>query len=153
MGRHYNVAPRYTPGSPAMVSQEVAERVAKEEAAFIKTALSGRWGERHQARAARLGLSGIVELRVERRDHWEVTDLCTGARFRCLFPETLRKRGWIPFADLRSWEKKLVENDPPKETEDHTRAWFQIRVVPFDSFPTGHIIQVYTPEPLTTLGK
>lgn len=147
MNSHCHVAPRYTPGSPALVSLEVAERTAREEREFIEHALGGVWGEERRAEAERLGLRGIAEVRVERRDHWEVRDLCTGARFRRLFPEKLRKLKFRTYADLRDWERRLVDGDPPQDMPDYRRkGWFRVEVAPFRSFPTGHRITVYRPE-------
>jgi hypothetical protein len=108
MRGHFNVAPRYTPGSPAMVPEDLARRVAEEEKKFIQHALEGAWGEEQKQRAERLGLRGIVEMRIERRDHWEVEDLCTGEKFKRFFPEKLRKLGWTPFEDMPPWAKKQI---------------------------------------------
>lgn len=149
MGSHYNVAPRYTPGSPALVPRDVAERVAHEEKRFVEHALSGAWGERNKAMAERLGLRGIVELRTERRDHWEILDLCTGERFKRLFPDKLRKLGYRTYQELQGWERKLLDESPPGDVPDYRdRGWFKVEVVPFGSTPTGYRIDVYRPEPL-----
>jgi len=78
---YHNVAPRYTPCSPASVSGEIALRVAAEERDAFPHYLDGLCGEREQQRAQTLGLGGIVEERWERADCWIVTDLITGARF------------------------------------------------------------------------
>lgn len=81
MGRRnvtFQVRPRYTPGSPAMVDAATANRVAVEEREFIKHALEGVWGEEQKARAEKLGLDFIAYAMVERRDGWYVEDLITG---------------------------------------------------------------------------
>lgn len=148
MGHHYNVAPRYTPGSPALVSREIAERVAKEETHFIQHAMEGAWGAEHQARAGRLGLAGIVELRVERRDHWEVTDLCTGERFKRLFPEKIRKLGFRGYCDLETWEKALVDEKPPVMEDYRTKGWFKIEIDFVNGYFSGYRVVMYEPEPI-----
>lgn len=58
---HYNVNPRYTSGSPAMVDRETAERVAAEEREAYSAHITGIYGEPRRAMADREGLSGIVE--------------------------------------------------------------------------------------------
>ena len=63
---HYNVAPRYTAGSPAIVDARTAERVAAQEKNAIVSILESYEGERAAERARRLGLRGIVECRTER---------------------------------------------------------------------------------------
>lgn len=81
MSFHYHVAPRYTPGSPAQVDREIAELVASDECEAYQHALQGRYGKDQQTRAQKEGLRGVVELRVEQRKSWKVTDLCTGETF------------------------------------------------------------------------
>ena len=109
---HFNVAPRYTPGSPALVDEGIAVRVALQERSSIVHVLDGMEGEKNQKRAERLGLRGIVEYRVFRgsgkKEGWEVTDLCTGEKLFRLSSEALRKLGWTAYAELDEWQKKLV---------------------------------------------
>src|SRR5262245_50457146 len=59
-GEWYEVAPRYTPGSPALVEPGTAARVAEHERKSYLTARAGIYGSEEQARAERLGLAGIV---------------------------------------------------------------------------------------------
>jgi hypothetical protein len=62
MNPYYNIRPRYTPGSPAMVyDNPTASRVAKSEKAFYEEALTGIMGAELKERAEREGLKGIVE--------------------------------------------------------------------------------------------
>jgi hypothetical protein len=70
--------PRYTPGSPGMVSEQQAYRVAYEERAAFEHCKTGVYGASLQARAQRLGLSGIAERRIEHGGGWLVIDLVTG---------------------------------------------------------------------------
>lgn len=78
----YTVYPRYTPGSPAQVPEDIAKRVALQEAECFKRALEGVYGEAMQAQANAQGLVGIVGHFVDRNrgKYTERTwlDLCTG---------------------------------------------------------------------------
>jgi len=64
----YDVAPRYTCGSPALVSRRTGEGVAKDERDAYERHLEGLYGEEGKAKAMRLGLSRIVWTRV-REEH------------------------------------------------------------------------------------
>lgn len=76
---HYQVNPRYTPGSPAQVDIPTAERVAKQEREHYEIALSGVFGQDEEHKARTLGLKGIVENiheeRHGRQNGWRVYDL------------------------------------------------------------------------------
>lgn len=78
---YFNVHPRYTPGSGAMVDEATAKRVALEERHFYDIATSGAFGEADMAKAATEGLKGIVEKIREHKGGWMVTDLITGDTF------------------------------------------------------------------------
>lgn len=95
-GRNYRVAPRYTPGSPALVDRATAERVAREERAAYDRILSGRYGAHAEtiADAKARGLGGIVE--EQHVKAWSIVfvDLLTGARGE-------RKAGGKPKAGRR----------------------------------------------------
>lgn len=78
---HYNVAPRYSPGSPALVDRETAKKVALDEEDAYFFAMEGRYGAEKQQRAETEGLKGIVEALVETRKGWDILDLLTGDRF------------------------------------------------------------------------
>ncbi len=56
----YNVAPRYTSGSPAMVPFDTALRVAEQEHAAWHSLVGGREGEARQAHAENHGRDRIV---------------------------------------------------------------------------------------------
>lgn len=146
MPTYFHVAPRYTPGSPAQVDESIALKVAEEEKHFIEHALEGTWGEANKVRAEQLGLRGIVEARTERRDHWEVLDLCTGERFKRHFPDKIRKMGFQAYDNLANWEKKLIDENPPKDIPDHKKASYRILVAPFLTFPDRYDIRAYKPE-------
>lgn len=78
---HYNVAPRYSAGSPAMVDERTALRVAEDEKDAFEAALCGVYGEAAMEEALALGLGGIVELRHEVGRGWRCEDALTGRRF------------------------------------------------------------------------
>jgi len=150
---HYNVAPRYTPGSPSLVDGKTAERVAKEETRFIEHALSGAWGEKQKERARLLGLRGIAEQRVERgtgrKRGWEIHDLCTGERFFRLCHEALRALGWRMYNDLATYEQAEVDKNPPTDIEGfREKGWFKVEPAMTSGFPAGWTITVYRPEKL-----
>ncbi len=154
--RHYNVAPRYTPGSPALVPERIAMRVAEEEKLAIKDVLDGFHGSERQKRAQNLGLRGIVESRICRGSGkklgWEVVDLCTGERFFRLSSEALDKLGWREYRELKVWEQKLVDEQPPLDIQNPHRAWYRFAPKRRDmSEWPGWTITVYRPEPLESL--
>lgn len=78
---NFYVAPRYTAGSPALVSESIARKVAADERNAYETTLEGAYGERFAAEAKRDGLGGIVEEQVEFSKGWHITDLITGRRY------------------------------------------------------------------------
>lgn len=61
MRPYWNVRPRYSAGSPAMVDERTALSVARDEQEEYKAALDGIYGAKEASRARELGLSGIVE--------------------------------------------------------------------------------------------
>ena len=75
----YNVAPRWSAGSPAQVGEQTAREVVRDERAAHERALEGAYGPERAARAADLpyALRGIVEQRHEHADGWLVIDLLT----------------------------------------------------------------------------
>lgn len=89
--RHYNVRPRYTPGSPSGVPEETAMKVAADEKKAYERTLTGVYGEEERAKAEKEGLLGIAEEVVERRKHWDVRDLITGETYTRPFPDSLRE--------------------------------------------------------------
>jgi hypothetical protein len=74
----WNVAPRYTAGSPAMVDATTASRVAAQEQDAIAGYLDGSCGEANRAMAEQLGLGGIVWRSLERRQTLVSQDFITG---------------------------------------------------------------------------
>lgn len=153
---YFTVAPRYTCGSPAMVRQEIAERVALEEKRAYEHVLEGLEGEARKAKAERLGLRGIAECKWEKgagkKHGWEVEDLCTGERLFRLTPEALHKLGWKRYDELDNWERRLVDGDPPKDVPDPKNAFYKLtadRHSGIVGFGHGYRVEVYRPELLT----
>lgn len=104
---HYNVAPRYTCGSPAMVPERIARHVAQEE--FSSYWRAAEWtDDPDHARAKDLGVAGIVEHRTERANGWEVLDLITDAvTFRPFAARELREHVAHCPACYRAPERKI----------------------------------------------
>lgn len=79
---YFNVAPRYTTGSPAMVKDETARQVAKQESSAYKRHLSGTYGDSAKEFAERTGLRGISYLTTERGKWMWVQDIITNELFK-----------------------------------------------------------------------
>jgi hypothetical protein len=75
---YWNVAPRYTAGSPAMVDEVTARLVAKQEKHAIIGVLEGSCGEELRKQAEQLGLAGIVWSSMELGKATVIIDLLTG---------------------------------------------------------------------------
>lgn len=82
----YNVAPRYSAGSPAMVDQTTAERVMAQERCCHRRALTGIYCADQQRIAETQGLADIVWTTLERGAtlyrHDLLTDVTTQRRIR-----------------------------------------------------------------------
>ena len=79
---HFSVAPRYTCGSPAMVSMETAVRVAVEEREAYEQCLDGVMGEELQRTARARGLANIAYARWEKGSKvWRLDLLAGGDAF------------------------------------------------------------------------
>ena len=76
----YNVAPRYSCGSPALVDHKTALDVKYYEEIFYGYAMEGLMGEEWKAKAESLGLSWIVEERTMYARHYLAFDLITGEK-------------------------------------------------------------------------
>lgn len=74
----FNVNPRYTPGSPALVDSYTAQRLMRQEQAVYDEMIKGLYGENKKAEALRLGVRGIVEEIWEFRGVLMYRDLLTG---------------------------------------------------------------------------
>jgi hypothetical protein len=108
MARHrsyFDVRPRYAGGSPAMVPQETAIRVAAQEKEAYAAHLEGVYGEADQKQAQRMGLSWIVFEWWEQGKTLVRVDLITGDRLQIRINETM----YDPCP--------IYSNDMPKFTE------------------------------------
>jgi hypothetical protein len=93
----FDVAPRYSPGSPALVDQPTAEKVMRAEREFYAHALEGIYGVEEQQKAKRMGLEGIVVQRWESATQVHTLDLMTDARSsRPLTEKPARRRTPLP---------------------------------------------------------
>lgn len=77
----WNVAPRYSPGSPAQVDFATAQQVAADEQRGYEYALRGVYGEEQQAQARERGLDRIVWSQQEIQNCWRVQDYLTGRTY------------------------------------------------------------------------
>lgn len=77
---YYQVNPRYTCGSPAMVPEDIALKVAKEEREGYQDALTGIYGDEAKHRAESLGLDGIALRYVCKYNKLHYYDLITNRK-------------------------------------------------------------------------
>lgn len=109
---YYNVAPRYTAGSPAMVDQDTALRVVDQERQAYEYTMAGARSPDAARQAAADGLGGIVEEVTERADCWLVTDLITGEQYVRMFPaqETEARRKMRAFRLRAKYHREVKES-------------------------------------------
>ncbi len=123
----FNVRPRYSGGSPAMVPEHIALRVAQQERDSFEHDLEGIHGEQKQKRAKILGLSGIVYAQKEsgrgKKFRWHRWDLITNEETRHLDDEGLRRDGYVPFVELP--ERNRVAIALTGDERDYERRWFK----------------------------
>lgn len=115
---YYNVAPRYTGGSPAMVTGPTAAMVAADEREAHRRALTGVYGDAERDRAERDGLRGISEYVREVAGCWLVHDLITDEHYVRPFPvygETPLREG-TRLARLRTRHGLPLQRDLERET-------------------------------------
>lgn len=79
---YYQVNPRYSPGSPAMVPENIALEVKTNEMEGYKNCLEGVYGEDHKQYATKMGLGGIVLKYFEKNGKLCFLDMITGRRFQ-----------------------------------------------------------------------
>ena len=129
----FDVRPRYTPGSPGLVDEATAQRVAKEERESYEHALTGIVGDAEKARAEKLGLRGIVQWKQEKgsgkKQGWDVVDLVTGENLWQLCAEALYKLGWRSYHDLDAYGRSLVDQVQPADFEDYKKGWYKIEAL------------------------
>lgn len=104
----YHVAPRYTPGSPAQVDHETADRVAREEASAF---LAGPAEEER-------GIEGIVYATTELRGTMFVEDLMT-QQWYAVPLKYWQGHQWYARTDRARFEIKEHQPDSPRDA----RIW------------------------------
>lgn len=91
----FEVNPRYTAGSPAMVDETTADKVLMEEQRGYSHALTGIFGSEEQERAQRCGMEGVVWSWTEHYRSVNVHD--RGA---------VQQRTFRSFDEYRAWTAK-----------------------------------------------
>lgn len=117
MNHYYNVKPRYSPGSPAMVDAPTAAMVANDEKDGHERTLSGVYGDEAREKAEKDTLRGLAERVTERSDCWLIQDLITDEVYIRPFEvsgETAVRQS-RRFGKLRSKYGLPLESDLPKE--------------------------------------
>lgn len=125
----FHVRPRYTPGSPAMVHDNIAFKVAKEEADAIEAALEGAWGEDHKKRAETLGLDGIAYVMFEkgngRQFRWHVWDLITNVETLRHHQNEIYRLGYSRYEHLPEGVKARIRQ-PGCHCPDYDREFYKV---------------------------
>jgi hypothetical protein len=121
------VRPRYSAGSPAMVSDAIAFQVAKDEKLDYEHALEGIYGEAQQKRAKILGLRGTAYLMAAKSGsgknfRWLIYDLVTGEYFHRHHDLAIEKMGFTPFAQLDELSKQKI-NETGRESDYDRTYW------------------------------
>jgi hypothetical protein len=123
-----HVRPRYSPGSPAMVSFEIARQVACDERRDYDHALDGSYGEAQKKRAELLGLRGIAYLMMEhgsgKNFRWYVQDLITGECFIRRHDRDIEALGFKPFEALP--EKVRADLNKTGREWDYRRTFWKL---------------------------
>ena len=125
----FHVRPRYSCGSPAMVSEAIALRVAEDEIRCHSQALEGAYGPMLKMRAEALGLSEISYTLTEsgsgRNFRWLLHDLITGEHKLRLSDEELQRQGFTRFPNLSAYfQQKIVE--PGCYVLDYDRNFYKV---------------------------
>lgn len=138
----FHVAPRYSGGSPALVNEKTALRVAAQEKESYEHALDGTYGEAQMWRARVLGLAGIAYAAFEkgagRKFRWHRWDLITSTYTIHLHEADLHDQGFVAFNQLPAWSRK-----------DHPHAPYEADVRHLYYRLVGGHIEIYAPERVT----
>lgn len=119
----YTVHPRYSCGSPALVDEKTAYRVARHEWAAYQEAL--RDGS---TRAKAIGARRIVQRLHERRAGWVAYDLVTGETYAWPRYESFGTRGWREYVELTQAQAAWLWRRRPEwaeEARSRGREWFR----------------------------
>lgn len=120
MHNYFNVRPRYSPGSPAMVDGPTAAMVANDEKDGHERTLAGIYGDDARTKAEGDTLRGLAERVTERSDCWLVQDLVTDE----VYIRPFEVQGESPlrqsrrFARLRTRYGLPLESELPTKKED-----------------------------------
>jgi hypothetical protein len=120
------VRPRYSAGSPSMVTDDTALRVADDEKSDYEHILEGIEGEASQNRAKILGLRGIAYVMAEKGSgknfRWLIQDLITGELLSRHHDRDIERLGFIPFARLPDHAKAQI-NKTGRESDYERTFW------------------------------
>lgn len=123
----YELIPRYSAGSPAMVhDQREVQRVIHHEKFMHEAATEGVFGPESQAKAERLGLRGIALKRI------------SDDRFLDLITDTEMKD--IPYAAIRHPEKLVVHRKGREES--YFFRFERIALLPVSKTPDANMMKV-----------
>jgi hypothetical protein len=121
---YFYVRPRYSAGSPAMVTERIAFQVAADERYCYEHTLSGAYGEEQKKRAEVLGLRGIAYAMAEhgsgRKFRWLVFDLVTGERFRRHHDEEIRRLEFRPYLEIPEPDRRQINKTGRDSDYDRT---------------------------------
>ena len=140
---HFSVRPRYSCGSGALVSGDVAFRVAEEERSDYDRALEGTYGEDQKRRAEVLGLRGVAVAMAEsgsgKNFRWLVYDLITGECYCRPDDLGIERFGFESYSTLTETAKREV-NKTGRESDYERTFWKQ------GNWDQGHKWIQYEPE-------
>jgi hypothetical protein len=127
-----HVRPRYSAGSPAMVPDETALQVARDEKGDYQHAREGSYGEEQRRRSEVLGLRGIVYAMAEsgsgRKFRWLIQDLITGECFRRLHDNEITRQGFTAFQFLPPAAKAQIQDASCRDS-DYDRTFWKYEAV------------------------
>lgn len=110
----YEVMPRYSGGSPAMVDKATAERIADQERKAYVAYSNGWYGVEGKAKADKEGLDGIV---VTSRDGRSYTDHLTGTDYGNMPYSAIRRPNQLTVSRYRStvyvWHRRRLLLEEP----------------------------------------
>ena len=121
------VRPRYSGGSPAMVKDDVALRVAEQEREEYERALTGVYGDHQKRRAKVLGLRDIAYALGQqgsgRKFRWLVFDLVTGEYFHRHNELEIERLGYRRYQDLPVSARQEVNQT--RDDGDYDRTYWK----------------------------
>ena len=100
---YWDVRPRYSAGSPAMVDRRIAAKVLIDEWECLEHALAGSYGDAKRDEALADKLAGIVIVSHERGPCVDTWDVITGEAVRKRYRDGILKAS-VP---LKPWDTKF----------------------------------------------